>query len=116
MSQDLRRAQRLSVREALPVIDAMEERVVGRLGNVSETGMLLVATAALREQALYQLQFTLSRDGRPLGLVDVGAQVLWQNTANTPGHTWAGLRFLTISEAHLALLRDWIEASSARAG
>ncbi len=43
----------------------MRECVVGRLGNVSETGMLMLASVPLREDALYQLRFPLPLgDGR----------------------------------------------------
>jgi hypothetical protein len=29
-------------------------------------------------------------------------------SANTPGQSWAGLRFLTIEEGQLSALRQWI--------
>jgi hypothetical protein len=40
--------------------------------------------------------------------LDVGAHLIWVGSANTPGQSWAGLRFLTISEEHLVTLRHWI--------
>lgn len=53
--QDTRRAPRRQVSDLVPVTDQMRDSVVGRLGNVSETGMLMLASVPLREDALYQL-------------------------------------------------------------
>ncbi|TGS08495.1 PilZ domain-containing protein, partial [Mesorhizobium sp. M1C.F.Ca.ET.187.01.1.1] len=50
--QDTRRAPRRQVSDLVPVTDQMRECVVGRLGNVSETGMLMLASTPLREDAL----------------------------------------------------------------
>ncbi len=114
MITDTRRAERRSVHEAVTVVDVMSERIIGRLGNVSETGMLLVASAPLLEDALYQLRFDITD---PLGKavpIEVGAHLLWIGSANTPGQSWAGVRFLTISEQHLATLRQWIAAAGSR--
>jgi hypothetical protein len=60
------------------------------------------------DDALYQLRFEIpDRTGRTVKL-DVGAHLIWVGSANTPGQSWAGLRFLTISEEHLVTLRHWI--------
>lgn len=112
MITEARRAHRRNAHESIVVVDAMTETAVGRIGNVSESGMLLVASAALQEDALYQLRFDLvDAAGRAIP-VEVGAHLLWIGSANTPGQSWAGLRFLTIGSSHLAALRDWIGAGS----
>ena len=59
MIHDSRRAPRRHVTEVVPVIDTMTDEVVGQLGNLSESGMLLIASAPLLEDALYQLRFHL---------------------------------------------------------
>jgi c-di-GMP-binding flagellar brake protein YcgR len=110
MINEARRAQRRSAHESMAVIDAMTEKTVGRLGNISETGMLLVAHTPLQEDAIYQLRFDLVDGlGRATPL-EVGAHLLWIGNANTPGQAWAGFRFLTIGERHLDALRGWIGA------
>ncbi|HZF96783.1 MAG TPA: PilZ domain-containing protein [Pseudoxanthomonas sp.] len=112
MINEARRAQRRNAQEPMVVVDAMTEKAVGHVGNISETGMLLVAHAPLQEDAIYQLRFDLTdRAGRAVPL-EVGAHLLWIGDANTPGHAWAGLRFLTIGEHHLEALRGWIGAGS----
>ena len=109
---DTRRAPRRQVSDLVPVTDQMRDSVVGRLGNVSETGMLMLASAALRDDALYQLRFPLTlADGRS-EWIDVGVHLLWSEPAHAPGQSWAGFRFLTLSREHRQLLRRWIGEDS----
>ncbi|CAM4445227.1 pilus assembly protein PilZ [Stenotrophomonas lactitubi] len=109
---DTRRAPRRQVSDLVPVTDQMRDSVVGRLGNVSETGMLMLASAALRDDALYQLRFPLPlADGRS-EVIDVGVHLLWSEPAHAPGQSWAGFRFLTLSREHRQQLRLWIGEDS----
>lgn len=108
MNHDTRRALRRNVPHPVMVTDTMTDKIVGRLGNISETGMLLVAGAPLVEDALYQLQFRLGDDPYRNASIDVGAHVQWTGPANTPGQVWMGLRFVTLSDAHRAALRAWM--------
>lgn len=112
---DTRRAPRRQVSDLVPVTDQMRECVVGRVGNVSETGMLMLASAALREDALYQFRFALPLgDGRSEP-IDVGVHLLWSEPAHAPGQSWVGFRFLTLSREHRQLLRQWIGEDSDQA-
>ena len=106
MILDSRRAPRRHGTEVVPVIDTMTDEVVGQLGNLSESGMLLIASAPLLEDALYQLRFHLPGRGQPL---NVGVHLLWSVQAHTPGQSWCGFRFLTISEDQRALVREWVQ-------
>jgi c-di-GMP-binding flagellar brake protein YcgR len=114
MSNDSRRNQRRNVHEPVMVVDTMSERIIGRLGNLSESGMLLVANAPLVEDALYQLRFEIADPTGRAVAIDVGAHLIWVGSANTPGQSWAGLRFLTIDEGQLSALRQWITRPEAR--
>ncbi|MEI2263104.1 PilZ domain-containing protein [Stenotrophomonas indicatrix] len=105
---DTRRAPRRQVSDLVPVTDQMRDSVVGRLGNVSETGMLMLASAALRDDALYQLRFPLPLADGSSEWIDVGVHLLWSEPAHAPGQSWAGFRFLTLSREHRQLLRRWI--------
>ena len=89
MSHEARRAERRSVNEAVVVIDTMTEQVMGRLGNLSETGLLLGASVPLLDNALYQLRVELpDRNGRRIP-IEVGAHLIWVGSANTPGRAAA---------------------------
>lgn len=109
MIAEARRSPRRQVPDMVPVLDVMEDAVIGRLGNLSEHGMLLLASVPLHEDALYQLRFAMPQLGADTQ-IDVGVHLLWSERSHAPGQAWAGFRFLTISPAHRALLRQWINA------
>lgn len=110
MMHEFRRAKRRKASDTIFVTDAMTERVVGRIGNLSETGLLLIASEPLVDDALYQLHFTLP-DGAGAALsIDVGAHLLWMDRASAPAQVWAGFRFIAVAEAQAQRLRAWVEA------
>jgi len=106
---EVRWGKRRQASDTILVTDAMTERVIGRIGNLSETGMLLIASEALADDALYQLRFALP-DGTAAQPVDVGAHLLWRDRASAPDQVWAGFRFIAVSETQARRLRAWIEA------
>ncbi|WP_449467615.1 PilZ domain-containing protein [Stenotrophomonas humi] len=109
MITNTRRAPRLQVPEMVPVRDMMTGAPIGRLGNISETGMLLITSVALQEDALYQLQFPIA-DGRGGQLqIDVGVHLLWCEPTHAPDQSWAGFRFLTLDNGQREQLQRWIE-------
>ena len=107
MIHDSRRAPRRHVTEVVPVIDTMTDEVVGQLGNLSESGMLLIASVPLLEDALYQLRFHLPGHHAAL---NAGVHLLWSVAANTPGQSWCGFRFVAVSDEQRGLIRDWVRA------
>ncbi len=110
MIREFRRARRRNLPQPVPVFDLMTEQMVGRLGNLSESGMLLVASSPMVEDALYQLRFHLRDAHGHDAPIDVGAHVVWCAQANTPGQSFAGLRFLTVERDALERLRQWVNA------
>jgi hypothetical protein len=110
MINEFRRAKRRKAPDTILVTDLMTERVVGRIGNISETGMLMMSSTALPEDSLFQFHFVL-RDGDQREVpVDVGAHLLWLDQASAPGQSWTGFRFIGLTAAQAARLRAWIEA------
>jgi hypothetical protein len=110
MITETRRAPRRQAADMIPVHDSIAEAAIGRLGNLSESGMLLLASVPLVDDALYQLSFALpDRLGRDAA-IDVGVHLLWSEQAQAPGQSWAGFRFLTLSEEHRERLREWVAA------
>ena len=112
--KEFRRSRRRQVAEIIHVTDSMTELVIGHVGNVSETGMLVMSSAPLTVDALYQLRFTLP-DGVSRTAFEVGAHLLWQDKTSTPGQTWTGFRFITMLESELQQLRHWLDSSHGRA-
>jgi hypothetical protein len=105
---DTRQRMRHTVPRAVEVDDMMAGNMLGHVGNISETGMLLIASAPLVEDALYQLQIKAVSNGMPNVSIDIGAHLLWMGPANTPGLYWSGLRFLTLSYEHRLALNRWM--------
>ena len=107
MSVNHRRARRRRAQETIEVVDTMTEMVVGRIGNISESGMMLLANVHLMDDALFQLRFALP-DGRGRS-IEIGSHQLWSDAASQPGQFWAGFRFIDISPEDAGALRAWIE-------
>lgn len=109
MTDDYRRAPRQPTSDLIEVVDTMTDRVVGRIGNLSETGMLVISSGPLIEDALYQLRFQLpGGNDNADEAIEVGVHLLWQNVASAPGQAWSGFRFITLSDGAQARLRTWL--------
>lgn len=110
MMQEFRRARRRKASDAIMVTDAMTGEVIGRIGNLSETGMLMMSNAELVNDALYQLRFTLAGDEGRGRILELGAHLLWSDHASAPGQAWTGFRFIGLSEEQARQLRNWVDA------
>lgn len=110
MMQDFRRAKRRKVHHPIPVSDAMTGEMVGNIGNLSESGMLLMASGPLVNDALYQFRFSLPADGAEAAAttLELGAHLLWSDQASAPGQHWIGFRFIGLGEQQLVRLRAWV--------
>lgn len=107
-SDEFRRQPRRDPGQPVGVFDVMTGAHVGRIGNISETGMLLAAQARLNEDALYQIRFSLPDGSGARTEYELGAHVLWLDDSNPSGVAWIGLRFIAIPEPQLRNLRTWI--------
>lgn len=114
MIHEFRRARRRKAADTIVVTDAMTDRVFGRIGNLSQTGMLLIASEPLTDDALYQFRFSLPAGDDDHATVDVGAHLLWQDVTGAPGRCWAGFRFIAMQEDHARRIHAWIEAPGGR--
>lgn len=114
MINEFRRARRRKAADTILVTDAMSERVIGHIGNLSESGMLLIANETLVDDALYQLQFTLPDEQGQAAPIEVGAHLLWIDRASAPGLAWIGFRFIAVAAPHMVRLRQWIDAPGGR--
>ena len=84
---EYRRKPRRNPERTIDVQDVMTESLIGRIGNLSETGMLIQASQPLVDDALYQFRFALhDADGKRHSL-EVGAHHLWTEPAATPGQS-----------------------------
>lgn len=110
MSAEERRSERIPVQERIAVLDRMTGQPLGRIGNLSEGGMMLIVEEAVPEDALFQLGFPLGEQGPVL---EVGAQAMWVEAAQSPGSWWAGFRFIDIAERDQQRLEGWLQTLAA---
>ncbi|MFC3550811.1 PilZ domain-containing protein [Lysobacter cavernae] len=110
MIEEFRRTRRRRIVDTVQVVDTMTDAVIGHLSNLSETGMLLIASAPLADDALYQLRFSLLDAPHRVSPIEVGAHLLWQDKTSVPGQTWTGFRFITMLESELLQLRQWLDS------
>jgi hypothetical protein len=107
---EFRRAKRRKVGYDVEIVDLMTEEVVGRLSNLSETGMLIIANQRLANDALYQFRLRLPDTSGVERAIDLGAHELWADEAAAPGQVWTGFRFIDLAPNDLLYLRDWVDA------
>jgi hypothetical protein len=110
MINEFRRTRRRKVADTILVVDTMTDSVAGRLGNLSETGMLMMATGPMVEDALFQFRFTLTDARGHEQQIELGAHLLWQEAAGGAGQSWTGFRFITVPDDNMMQLRAWIDA------
>jgi hypothetical protein len=113
MSTEHRRAKRKRAVETIEVTDTMTEQVVGRIGNLSESGMMLLGFVQMTDDSLFQFRFQLADPAGFGHTIEVGAHQLWSDAANIPGQYWAGFRFIDIAPDDATRLRAWIEQPGA---
>lgn len=114
MNEQRRRSRRKAVESVIQVVNAMTGATIGRIGNLSIDGMMVIANLPLREDALYQFIFNLpDPHGHPVP-IEVGVHEQWIEHANAPGQHWAGFRIIDINARDYDLLKAWVERGEAR--
>jgi hypothetical protein len=103
-----RRHPRRRTEEDVLVTDVLRECVVGRLGDLSVGGMMLIADRAIADDALYQFRFEL-RDGkgRPRA-IELGVHQLW-SAALGGGGTLVGFRIIDLAPDDEERIAHWVE-------
>ena len=107
-SAEQRRSRRKNPESTVQVVNAMTGHSMGRVGNLSIDGMMLIATTPTRENALYQFVFHLPDErGQPVP-IEVGVHEQWSEPANVPGQFWVGFQFIDVAPQDLATIQSWL--------
>lgn len=107
-----RRSERRQVAESLAVVDGMSGAQLGRIGNLSAEGLMLISPQPVPEQHVYQVRFPLPGAFAAAPRLEVGIQCLWSEPASTADSHWAGCQIISISPEHRDLLDAWLETTS----
>lgn len=113
MNDERRSAPRKHTAVPIEVTDSISGENIGRVGNLSRTGLMLICHRPLRDDALYQLRFRLPSARGANEEIEAGVHTMWTDQAATNGYQWSGLRIISISGAAAACLDRWLEQDAA---
>lgn len=103
-----RRAHRKRVGTSQEVTDVITCRPIGRLGDLSRGGLMLITPHAPGNGAIYQLRMELSARDMASRTIEVGVQALWHKRVTSSDQVWAGYRIIAISDADADFLDTWL--------
>ncbi len=86
------------------VRDLESGAVIGKLANLSETGMLLIDVVSLRPGSVHDLIVTLPQEVAGCLEFVCRAEIRWCRTDTNPDHLAAGLEFRDVSDELRAVL------------
>lgn len=106
MHYEQRRAPRKRLQNFLPVYDADSRELLGRLVDISSTGLMLISSAPLQEgrQLRLSIQLPTAIDGRTQ--LHIEATSMWCRSTSHTQHHGTGLRFTSIAEEDKQLLEQ----------
>lgn len=104
-----RRSIRKKATEVVMVTNGMTGETLGRVGNLSIDGLMIIGQRQLGEDHIYQIQFALNDADHLSHPVEVGIQCLWSEATRSSGSFWSGCKIIDIAPEHLNLLAAWIE-------
>lgn len=115
MNDERRSAPRIPSTVPIEVTDSISGENIGRVGNLSRNGLMLICHLPLNDNALYQLRFRLpDMDLRgSQAEIETGVHTMWTEQAATNGYQWSGLRIISISGSAAKSLDRWLEQSAA---
>lgn len=107
-SADQRREPRVEILENLNVKDIGAGTVLGQLANISSEGLMLVSPRPLSIGRSYRLLIPLAANSGDDLRIQVTAESLWCEDANSSGMYWTGFHITTISAADQAILNKLV--------
>lgn len=108
ITDESRHQPRKKTTHIIQVTNAMTGEIIGRIGNLSLDGMMLILHQQLRENALFQFIVPLSGQQGQNRKLEIGVCEQWSEEGHLPGQFWAGFRIIDISPADYALLGSWV--------
>jgi hypothetical protein len=104
-----RKSVRKPVRASLLVTDTMTGNTLGKVGNLSVDGLMLISPKPVGERRVYQVQFAIPNNHGQEERMEVGIQCLWSAPTHGDQSHWAGCQIIDISSDDQRRLDDWVE-------
>ena len=105
-----RKSARKPVAQVIMVTNSFSGESIGRVGNLSNEGVMLLAPKELPEEHYYQIGFSLGPANN--NKIEVGIQSLWCDQAKSANSYWVGCKIIDISPEDAELLHKWVELAS----
>ena len=103
------RATRLRLQQFLPVHDLGDQQLLGRVVDLSITGMMLISTRELPVGREFSVEIR-TPDNLQVPALQLVAESVWcRNNPNNPMHFGVGFRFSNITADTLSLLERLME-------
>lgn len=103
------RAVRLRLRQFLPVFEQGMAEPLGRMVDLSVTGMMLIATREVPVGRIFEIEIR-PPEGHPVPPLRLAAESVWCRTAPTnPHHFGVGFRFQAATDAALPLIEQLMQ-------
>jgi len=104
---------RLNHRVIPDVTPAVHERstnkTLGRIGNISSEGILLLTDEEISRGKLLELVIPLPREMRGQTEVEFNAQVMWAKPVETTGQWGCGLAFRHVTQEEMEIFEELIK-------
>lgn len=111
---DIRRNPRKPVDDHLPVQNTITNQPMGRIGNLSIDGMMLIQNRPPRDDALYQVSFPLPDAHGRTQPIEIGIHETWTEDASVPGQIWSGFEIIDIAENDRQRLLRYLDSRGPR--
>lgn len=103
------RAARLRLQQFLPVHDHVSQQLLGRVVDLSVSGLMLIATRELPVAEAFSLEIRSPAELAVPPLL-IEAETVWcRNNPNNPSHFGVGFRFRVVSPDQLARLEQLMQ-------
>jgi hypothetical protein len=102
------RAERKRAPEVIIVINALTGESLGRIGNMSDGGVMIITNRPIAEGSVIQIQFLLRDSARVPQRVEAGIQCLWNEKAQSDRSYWNGCRFVALGEVEEGVIAAWL--------
>ena len=97
-AKDMRKSERFDVTDIVRVIDVPTGQEIGRLVNISDTGMMIHGTRKIEENSVMQLSLVFEDDLDKRETINIGVESLWAQTSGDKSQYWTGFCIIDISE------------------
>ena len=111
MSKESRRKRRRRPQQPITLVDSMTGALIGKVIDLSETGMMVHTSSPIRQDTLYQCELRFADDYEMGDPISVGCHELWCDTSLMDGVSTVGFRFIDISQTDRTRIATWVNAS-----